>query len=724
MADPKYSFDDEKFAAPYKIEPSGPVKKPMGMPRPPSNKSLKDIQAEYASAQKSGADAQTLAGIADSYVARERQDGGFGGALLFADNVARATARGVPIVGAGLDEATAGTNALFGGNYGETLDYQRARDRDFDTNYPWLSTGLQIAGGVASGIGAGRLFNIARYGATPSTAAMPATFMPKSSQALTAAGVAVPAGFADGFLRGEGDDRAKTGAITAAVAAPLAAAAPYVAGGLANLTQKTGNVLNRNARLSRLGVSPEAARVVVRRLDADDTQFATGLARIRAAGPQGMLADAGPASSGLLDTAIQRSGKGSTAAREAIENRMLAANKGMRGLLDDTLGPPVGVRTRQAAIRAKTAAERSMLYDDVAYQQPINYASEQGDELLRLLKGVNRRTIRTANELLKEDGHLSKQIKFTIDADGAVKFERMPDVREVDYITRAINSKVNREGYGATGGMTDQGRIWANQSRKIRDTLRTLVPEYDDALQKGKDVIRQINATEFGSTILDQRVTREMLAEQLKNIPAAERTAMMSGLRDQIDEIMGAVRRAQGSETVDPRQVQEMLSRLSADNVREKFKMLLGPEKARNFFKEIEKFEKASLLSARTAANSATFPRMATDAQVNAQLDGGVIDNLLSNPVKASGIGMRKLTGQDPLAMLDARDQLYGEVANLLTTKRGKDAERLLQQLQGILKARGQNTVAAQRAGAYTRGGLLATTPQGGPGLLNYLEGP
>ena len=109
-----------------------------------------------------------------------------------------------------------------------------------------------------------------------------------------------------------------------------------------------------------------------------------GAARIQAAGANGMLADAGPTASGLLDATIQRGGAGATTARNAIEARAGQAGQDIQSALDTSLGAPRGVEASIEATRRATASARSTAYRD-AYAQPIDYAHPVGQEVEGLL---------------------------------------------------------------------------------------------------------------------------------------------------------------------------------------------------------------------------------------------------------------------------------------------------------------------------------------------------
>lgn len=673
-------------------------------PDPYAKLSTEEIQKRYQQRKFLGAKPEELAGISDAYVRKEQAQGGFGLAI---DDTIRSVARGVPILGGAMDEISAAGSALMGGDYNEALDYQRARDRFMDKNAPVLSTGLQVAGGVASGLGAAKVLGL---GTGATAAGVPARMLPTVPQALGFGAAGAGAGAADMFARGEGgiQNRAINAGVGAALGGVLGVAAPYVGGAIGAGAQRLLNFLSSDQALQRLGITREAANVLIRQLSTDDTISATGAQRIRDAGPDAMLADAGQSASNLLDTALQRSGPGSTAAREAIEQRAMAANRGLAREMDTTFGRAVGVETRQGGIRQGTAAARNNAYT-TAYDLPINYASQPGRNIEGLMARVPQEAITQANRLMRGEGQASRQIRATLNADGTVSFEVMPDVRQLDYITRALNEVARgAEGQGAAFGTTAAGRIYGNLARDIRQNLRQAVPEYGVALDTAADPIRRIQAIEFGSTLLSRGVTREQVAQQLAGMGGAERRAVIQGVRDQIDEIVANVKAMASDPNVDARQLKEVVTALSSGAARNKLTTVLGGGAARNFFTQVNRFARAAELRASVATNSRTFGRSATDAQVKAMTEPGVIGSALEGNFGAAiKKAVQNLTGATPERRLAMEDALYGEISRALTTVRGRDAETMLRRLRAAIQAQSTNRAGA-RALRSAGGGVVA----------------
>lgn len=676
-------------------------------PDPYAGKSLEQLRGEYRRAQKLGMK-ELLPQIADAFVTKENQGGGFG---LAVDDVIRQAAKGVPVIGGALDEINAGTSALLGGDYEESLDYNRARDRFREKANPTSSTLVQLAGGIGGTIAGARALGVP-FGANAG--------VPLTTRAFTGAAAGAPIGAADFFGRGEGgfNNRALNAGLGGLFGAGVGAIAPVVAQGLSSGAQRVADFLSSDTMLRRLGITREAANVLIRQLSTDDTLSGAGAARIREGGPDAMVADAGPSATNLLDTALERSGPGATAARQAIEQRATRANVQTQGALNRTLGAPVGVETRQAGIRQGTAAARQTAYD-TAYSTPINYAAAGGRQLEGLLRRVPQEAINQANRLMRVEGQASRQIRATINDDGTVTFETLPDVRQWDFITRGLNEVAQgAEGQGAMRGTTAAGRAYGNLSGEIRSRLRTLVPEYGYALETAADPIRRIQATEFGARVLDRGTTREQVARELQGMSGPERHAVMRGLRDQVDEIVANVRAAASDPNLDARQLREMMGALSSDAARSKITFIIGDARARELFTTLARSSRALELRASVARNSRTFGRTATDQQVKAQLEPGIIRTAMQgNPVQAVRKALQVLTGMTPERRLAAEDRLYGEIAQALTRVRGTRAEGYLNELQRAVQMRSTNRNAGRTLGERGAAAFVGSTTTPGDRL-------
>lgn len=631
---------------------------------PYAKKSTEEIAKSYRQAKLLDADESTLRKISDAYVRRENETASTLG--QFANGIdygVRSMAKGVPIVGGLLDEGNAALASLTGTPYSEALDYQRARDRYAEKNAPGLELTGNLVGGVASGLGAARALGLGV-----------GSGVPLARQALVGGAVGAPVGAADFAARAEGDDRGPSAAVGGVLGAVTGAALPFVGAGLSAGAKRLMDILTSDRALSTLGISRSTAQHLLRQLSTDELGGA-GAARIREGGPDAMLSDSGPGASNLLDTALERSGPGSTAARGRIERRAADAGQALNRELDQQLGPQVGVEARTAQIRNSTAAQRGHAYRQ-AEDQPIDFNTPEGQQLAADMERIPQWAIEEARQEI------------------AMRGEQPTLVRVLDRATRALNSAATRgERGGALGGNTPLGNASGNLAQDIRQSLRQAVPEYATALDTAADPIQRVQATKLGQRLLDLNFTRDELAQELHGITAPERQAALGGVRDAIDEMAAKVTQMASDPNTDARELRATLQGLTSRSSREKMQMILGSQdRARALYGQIGRAMRALEMRASVARGSRTYGRQAMDAAVKAQQNQGIIDSLVHlRPSEAAKKIMQRLSGTDPLRQLEEQDRIYGEIADVLTRTRGAQAERFLDQLRRALAAQSNN---------------------------------
>jgi len=190
---------------------------------------------------------------------------------------------------------------------------------------------------------------------------------------------------------------------------------------------------------------------------------------------------------------------------DSLQQRLAGESSRVGEQVDTAFGKPIDAfQARKEADELARKVNKPAY--DAAYAKPIDYASDEGRNIEGLIKGrVPASAIKGANELMRLEGAPeSKQIMAHIADDGTVKYETMPDVMQVDYITRALNDTAKREeGAGAMGGITQKGSAYQGLAKDLRDNLRTAVPEYDTALNGAGKFIRGNNAHDEGMSFLD-----------------------------------------------------------------------------------------------------------------------------------------------------------------------------------------------------------------------------
>lgn len=602
---------------------------------------------------------------------------------------------GVPFIGSYADEAVGLVSPA-------ARDNMRGASAAMDRQNPGQSAALGIAGGIAGSVPMA-------LAAGPAIVARAAPTI--GARAIQGAALGATGGAIEGAIygagKGEGAERAGNAAegaiIGGGAGAVLGAAAPYAAEGIKKaLTSLKGSDVK--AIQTSLSISPQAARVIKQALDVGDMREAE--AALARAGDGAMLADAGQPARELLDAAANAGGRAGKIARDAVDTRANVASAEMQQTLDNFLGAPQGAETAKSGIRSGTQAARKTAYD-AAYSQPIDYSSGRGRALEQTMGRIPKSAIKRANELMRLEGMESAQIMATIADNGRVTYQKMPDVRQLDYITRALNDVADQaDGKGKLGGTTAVGRATKGLSTQIRTLLKGAVPEYKTALDTAADAISQTKATDLGYEMLRGGTKREAVREGLAGASKAERDAAKQGLRSYIDDTLANVSRTLTDPNTDAREgiklIRDMSSRASMDKMR----ALLGPKAAKQLGEELDKQAVAFELRSAIATNSKTAIRQGIQNTVSDQTSGGVLETLASGePVNASKRFVQIFTGNTAEAQALRQSGLYEEIATALTNTRGAKARNALKMVE---KAMSGQQVTEQQAAFI--GNILATS--------------
>lgn len=501
-------------------------------------------------------------------------------------------------------------------------------------------------------------------------------------------------GAVHGAGSGEGlADRAQQAGTEGGIGLAAGGAFPVAAKGISTGYRAIVDALAGRSAAKAAGTSPEVLRMLGNTLDADGTRGPVGQANMARAGQDAMLADAGPNAKAVLDTAIQRGGPGGVSARNAITARTDRAGQAVTGALDNALGQPQGVTATRTAIRQGSAPARGQAYD-AAYSSPIDYADPRGQAIESIIKTrVPQSAINEANALMRAEGNHSKQILAKVADDGTVTFETLPDVRQLDYITRGLNEVADQaDGAGKLGGTTAKGRAYQNLSGEIRDTLRDLVPEYGTALETAADPIRRSKAVELGSKLLSPSMTRDQVDEAVNGMTAPERDALAQGVRSRFDDIMANVTRTVQDGDTGAREAIKAIKDMSSRANREKLETVLGKAKADALIDEIDRAATSFDLRASVAENRKTYARQATDRRVNQMTQPGPVGTLAQGkPLNALQRIAQAVTGQTPDKIAGKQDAIYSQLAEVLT-RGGGQAPSIFNAIDGL----GQSSVASK----------------------------
>lgn len=546
--------------------------------------------------------------------------------------------------------------------YDQALDEVRGTNKQAAEANPGTYLAGQIAGGVGSAAG------LAKSGLTITGRLAPNASMLARIGAGAAEGAAM--GGAYGVGSGEGtQDRAVKGIENATLGAGFGAAVPIAARGISAGYRNIADRVAASRVAQQTGFQPEVARMVSNVLEADGTLGPQGMANMQRAGGEAMLADAGPNARSVLDTAIQRGGPGAVSARSAIDARVARGSADINAALDNALGAPQGVESARTAIREGSAGARSGAYN-AAYATPIDYAAPQGQAIETLVKSrVPGSVIQDANRLMRLEGHESKQILAKIADDGSVVYEKLPDVRQLDYITRALNQAAESgDGAGALGGQTTLGRAYQNLSREIRQNLRSSVPEYANALDTAADPIRRSQAVELGSKLLSPSMSRDQVANAVDGMSASEREALAQGIRSRFDDTLANVTRTVADGDTTAREGIKALKDMSSRASRQKVIEAIGQDKSQPLFDELDRVATSFELRASVAENSKTFARQAVSGRIDEITAPGAVGTLAQGkPLNAAQRVAQALTGQTPERIAGRQNEIYSQIADLLT---------------------------------------------------------
>lgn len=597
--------------------------------------------------------------------------------------------------------AFAGVQALRGRDPGEEYRFaQEVQRQDLErerTERPVSAVAGQIAGNLA-------LAPLA-MGAAP---AMQGSLF---RQGLTGAGIGAGVGAVDGYLaaqEGERTDSARTGATFGAAAG---AATPFAMAGLRNVGQRMLDSATTNRALQRMGLSRPAGDTIHRTLQADDalTPTGRGTEAIRQAGPDAMLADAGQATRGQLDTAIQRSGEAGTGAMRAVQQRTGSALQRLTTQLDDALGSPQGLREAQRGVRQGSATARRTAYD-AAYARPVDYASDNGRRIEGLLGRVDRNVIDRANRLMRLEGQESAQILADVAEDGSVSFTRMPDVRQLDYIKRGLGDLADSANAtrGLMGGDTQEGAALKGLARELRDAVAESVPEYRTALSTAADTIEQTRAMSFGYDLLRPQTTRDVVRMQVDDMTAPQLQAARAGVRSYIDDLVSNVRTsASNIDSEGLPQLRKQVMDLNTPAAREKLRAIM-PDDAQYeaLTRELDQAGRALVLQAETATNSRTFGRQAGAEAIERAMEYGPAGAMQrGEPLNSGQRLIQALFSTRPQDDLARQDRVFSEIADFLTRQPGGQQAQITGDLSAAYRQQMANELLGRRIGAS--GGAL-----------------
>lgn len=490
------------------------------------------------------------------------------------------------------------------------------------------------------------------------------------------------AGATQGFMEGEEGlaNRAQSALVGGGLGGTLGGVIPGISEVGRQLYRTVEGSL-RNSRIGRelatdLGVSPQAGRFIGDAVGAEDgASMAQALGR---AGPDAMLADASPAMAGRLDAAMRSPVAGAGLARERVDAR---AGNAYNDIIDALNGGQQGPRMPPVEAQRRMAAGARPAINEAyqrAYNTQIDYASPAGqrieDIVGRLPPSTARQAVQRATDRMTYDGAPGPQIVARVADDGSMVFDEMPNVMQLDYLKRAFDEIADAGKDPITGRMNADGAFASRISRDIREATADAVPSYREALSTAATDIRERGAVRTGSTLLRPQTTMEEAAEAIGDATPAELRAMRQGVMGQIDHVLGNVRAVATDQNIDARQAMQALRELSSPNSQRKLEGLFGDDWP-GVRQSIDRASAALGLRAGTASNSATASRLFADREIQESVTPGALRQ--GKPLEAAKEFIGGITGASPEAIARSRDEVKGEIADLLTRQGGAPQETI-----------------------------------------------
>jgi len=210
----------------------------------------------------------------------------------------------------------------------------------------------------------------------------------------------------------------------------------------------------------------------------------------------------------------------------------------------------------------------------------------------------------------------------------------------------------------------------------------------------------------------------------LAGMGRAELDQVRQGVRSQIDETLANVKRTMSDPNVDARQAVQAIKDLSSEAAREKMRLILGEDGARQLFGRIDEAARAFDLRAAVAQNSKTFARQATKEALDQVTELGAAGLLMEgSPVKASRAVVQALLGTGPQARVGKQDRIVGELVRALTGPRGTDAENFARTLQDVSRRQGQGQQLGRGLSILSTGAATGGTLRTVSDYLNAKDG-
>jgi hypothetical protein len=502
-------------------------------------------------------------------------------------------------------------------------------------------------------------------------------------------------------------DAAQHIGIGAATGGAMGGAVPLAAGAVGSGYNAVANAFSGGAQ----GISRRAANPILEAIQADTPQAVQGA--MQRLGPEGMLADAGPALLGKTQGVVLNSDEARNAAYTALQARDAGTNTRLAQSINEAIGPAQSPLQATQALQAQRTAIHSALPDIFAQSPPVDTSGVLGT----IGQGLNTAVGPEAAVLGRARAYLVRQGE-----EGPVP---ITDAETLQNAKMAIDTLIDRGDprLGVQPGAVSksQGSI-GTVRRQLNQALRDQVPGYSGVMDQSSHLASQMEAIEQGNSLLrgGANATRPddlaaQLQQQMATDPARAQMQMAglrTGARAAIDQTVGT----KANDLVALRNAMQGEGGWNEANLAHVF----GAQPVGDITNSVANNTTFRNTLQNVVQNSQTAQRQAAAAAMKPEAQtGGIplinpnmtVTGALATPVKALGRALLSQVRTDPT-------RSYGEIARVLTAQ-GPQAQQHTSALIDALQRRTANSATANRLGDNS---ALISALIGGQALNNRLQ--
>lgn len=283
--------------------------------------------------------------------------------------------------------------------------------------------------------------------------------------------------------------------------------------------------------------------------DLTPQQIELMMARDRSLGVPSTIANVDNAMADLAQAVAQRTGKGTRTVEKTLKQQQAGSRDRTYQQVQKVLQPG-NYYDDEAKLVQDLRSKAGTMYDEA-------YAWGDVDDP-KIMRALGRPELQSAYKTARDIAEAQKSLaiirgedpskfdlpqiykptgKFTESGAEVLELTKLPDVRTLDFMKRALDAQIN------TGYASDNAAVKANTAtlkqirNELRDTLKENVPPYKKALSEYAGEMEVIDAMRSGMSDF-KKLAPEQLQKMLSDMSNSEKTAFRTGVaRNLYDQI-------------------------------------------------------------------------------------------------------------------------------------------------------------------------------------------